>query len=141
MANITLTAKIALVNKTTEEWASESTVPFKSCPCVEFTTDGKTKLKIGDGVKTFTDLPYGTYYIKQLSAPEGYYINDEVFEIVIDENFQGVGDIHNMAIEVAPVPVDTGVRTGDNADLAGLALLMVGACAGAYISRKRKHTA
>ena len=86
-------------------------------------------------------MPYGTYYIKQLSAPEGYYINDEVFEIVIDENFQGVGDIHNMAIEVAPVPVDTGVRTGDNADLAGLALLMVGACAGAYISRKRKHTA
>ena len=58
MANSTLTAKIALVNKTTEEWASESTVPFKSCPCVEFTTDGKTKLKIGDGVKTFTDLPY-----------------------------------------------------------------------------------
>lgn len=93
------------------------------------------------GTVTFTDLPYGTYYIKQLSAPEGYYINDEVFEIVIDENFQGVGDIHNMAIEVAPVPVDTGVRTGDNADLAGLALLMVGACAGAYISRKRKHTA
>lgn len=53
-----LTAKIALVNKTTAEWTAETTVPFKSCPCVEFTTDGKTKLKIGDGVNTFANLPY-----------------------------------------------------------------------------------
>lgn len=58
MADTILTAKIALVNKTTTEWATETTIPFKSCPCVEFTTDGKTKLKIGDGVNTFTDLPY-----------------------------------------------------------------------------------
>lgn len=93
------------------------------------------------GTVTFTDLPYGTYYIKQLSAPEGYYINEEVFEIVIDENFDGVGDIHNMAIEVAPVPADTGVKTGDDANLAGLALLMFGACAGVFISKKRKYTA
>lgn len=58
MAEKTLNIKIALVNKTTVEWAAETTVPFKSCPCVEFTSDGKTKLKIGDGVNVFADLPY-----------------------------------------------------------------------------------
>lgn len=58
MTEKTLNIKIALVNKTTAEWAAESTVPFKSCPCIEFTADGKTKLKIGDGVNVFTDLPY-----------------------------------------------------------------------------------
>lgn len=58
MAEKTLNIKIALVNKTTAEWTAETTVPFKSCPCVEFTADGKTKLKIGDGVNVFADLPY-----------------------------------------------------------------------------------
>lgn len=58
MAERTLVTKIALVNKTTAEWAAETTVPFKGCPCVEFTTDGKTKLKIGDGTNLYTVLPY-----------------------------------------------------------------------------------
>ena len=58
MAETILSAKIALVNKTTAEWTDETTIPFKSCPCVEFTEDGKTKLKIGDGANVFTDLPY-----------------------------------------------------------------------------------
>lgn len=53
-----LSAKIALVNKTTAEWVAETTVPFKSCPCVEFTADGKAKLKIGDGENLYKDLPY-----------------------------------------------------------------------------------
>lgn len=53
-----LQTKIALVNKTTSEWTAESTVPFKGCPCVEFTTDGKTKLKIGDGTNLYAALPY-----------------------------------------------------------------------------------
>lgn len=58
MAERTLVTKIALVNKTTAEWAAETTIPFKGCPCVEFTTDGKTKLKIGDGANLYTALPY-----------------------------------------------------------------------------------
>lgn len=58
MSDRILSAKIALVNKTTAEWDVETIVPFKSCPCVEFTTDGKTKLKIGDGENLYKDLPY-----------------------------------------------------------------------------------
>lgn len=58
MAEVTQTGKIALVNYTTAEWATETRIPFKGCACVEFTADGKTKLKIGDGEKLFTALPY-----------------------------------------------------------------------------------
>lgn len=58
MAERTFVTKIALVNKTTAEWTAETTIPFKGCPCVEFTTDGKTKLKIGDGANLYTALPY-----------------------------------------------------------------------------------
>lgn len=58
MAEITLFTKIALVNKTTAEWAEETTIPFKGCPCVEFTADGKTKMKIGDGTNLYSSLPY-----------------------------------------------------------------------------------
>ena len=50
--------KISLKNKTTEQWAADTEVQTKGSACVEFTTDGKTKLKIGDGVNTFADLPY-----------------------------------------------------------------------------------
>lgn len=58
MAETILSAKIALVNKTTAEWAAETTIPFKGCPCVEFTDDGKPKLKIGDGINIYKDLSY-----------------------------------------------------------------------------------
>ena len=58
MAEITMIGKVALVNKTTAEWKAETKVPFKGCPCVEFTADGKTKLKIGDGTNLYVALPY-----------------------------------------------------------------------------------
>ena len=50
--------KLAIVNKTTAEWASETTVPVKGCPCVEWTAEGKPKMKVGDGVNTWANLPY-----------------------------------------------------------------------------------
>lgn len=58
MAERTNVAKVALVNKTTAEWAAETKIPFRGCACVEFTTDGKTKLKICDGTNLYTSLPY-----------------------------------------------------------------------------------
>ena len=58
MATKSMTTKIILVNKTTAEWATESTVIPKGLPVVEFADGGKTKMKVGDGVNTFADLPY-----------------------------------------------------------------------------------
>lgn len=47
-----------LVTKTTAEWASVTANIVKGVPCVEFTTDGKALLKIGDGSKAYASLPY-----------------------------------------------------------------------------------
>lgn len=58
MAEVIQTGKVALVNYTSAEWEAETRVPFKGCACVEFTPDGKTKLKIGDGTNLFTALQY-----------------------------------------------------------------------------------
>lgn len=49
--------QLQLVNKTTAEWEAETKIPFKGCPLVEFTADGKTKMKVGDGVNLYKDLP------------------------------------------------------------------------------------
>ena len=37
-----------------------------------------------DGVASFTDIPYGTYYVKEEAAPEGYDLNNEYTEAVIN---------------------------------------------------------
>lgn len=58
MANVTFETKIALVNKTTTQWAVETTIPIKGCPCIEWTDSGKPKMKIGDGANAWADLPY-----------------------------------------------------------------------------------
>lgn len=58
MANATFEAKIALVNKTTAQWETETSIPIKGCPCVEWTNQGKPKMKIGDGTSSWADLLY-----------------------------------------------------------------------------------
>lgn len=50
--------EIYLDTRTTAQWATLSRVLPKGYICVELTTDGKCKMKCGDGVQTFADLPY-----------------------------------------------------------------------------------
>lgn len=38
-----------------------------------------------DGTATFEDLRFGTYYIKETMAPEGYELSDEIVEVVIND--------------------------------------------------------
>lgn len=53
-----LEVKVVHVTKTTEEWANEATIIDTGVLCFEFTPDGKTLAKVGDGQNTYTDLPY-----------------------------------------------------------------------------------
>ena len=50
-----------------------------------------------NGVAAFTyKFAEGTYYVKEISAPNGYNLNKDVFEVVIAKNGQGIQDgIHN----------------------------------------------
>lgn len=55
----TINTRIIIRNDSTQNWeANESTVLLKGEVGIEFTSDGKTKQKIGDGVKTWSELPY-----------------------------------------------------------------------------------
>ena len=50
--------EIYLDTRTTTQWANVTRVIPKGFVCVELTTDGKCKMKCGDGVLSFADLPY-----------------------------------------------------------------------------------
>lgn len=60
MATKTLTTRIALKTDTTENWAASTLVLLKGEQAIEIPKSGEYKIKIGDGVNTFKDLPYVT---------------------------------------------------------------------------------
>ena len=43
-------------------------------------------LTIEDNTATFDNLKFGTYYVKEKSAGVGYYVDDEIYEIKIDND-------------------------------------------------------
>ena len=53
-------AKIVLRNDSTDNWSevADNVILLKGEAAIEFTPDGKTKMKIGDGEKTWKELPY-----------------------------------------------------------------------------------
>ena len=57
MANNTLDTRIVVCSKTTSEWGSDATVILKGEFAVELTGD-TPKIKVGNGIDTFKDLPY-----------------------------------------------------------------------------------
>ena len=58
MANVTMNVKVVNVVKTTAEWSQVTDVITKGVLCIETTADNKVKIKVGDGAKTFANLPY-----------------------------------------------------------------------------------
>ena len=63
MANTTLNSRIVLCSKDSTTWASNSTVALRGEVMLEWTSTDYTvppKIKVGDGVHTFAQLPYAT---------------------------------------------------------------------------------
>lgn len=59
MATVTMNGiEIYLDTRTTAEWSGVTRAIPKGYTCVELTIDGKCKLKVGDGVLTYAELPY-----------------------------------------------------------------------------------
>lgn len=87
--NRTLQAKVLNVCKTTEQWMAETSVISRGLLCVEITTANLTLVKIGDGVKTYEQLPYvtdGSFSISDYST------TTEVGEM-IDTKLEALGNI------------------------------------------------
>ena len=68
MATKTLNTRIALKTDTTANWAASSLVLLKGEAAFEILESGNYKIKIGDGVKTFKELPYTTMTPEEIEA-------------------------------------------------------------------------
>lgn len=55
---------------------------------MEFTTENAlmTVTSGEDGSFSFAEIPYGTWYVREIKQPEGFVLNDTVYEVIITEN-------------------------------------------------------
>lgn len=85
-----------------------------------------------DGVATFSDsLPFGKYYIRELEAPDGYYLNDDILNLTVSyENMYGNYTFYDKKIpetEKEKKENQTTVSTNGNVDVNGsVPLLSIG---------------
>ena len=90
-----------------------------------------------EGTVTFHDLPFGTYYIKETKAPEGYQLSDEVITVVIDENLEGVGETYTFDFENTAIPIPV-VKTGDYTSMLPYFFLSLASLIGLVFIFKKK---
>ena len=108
---VPFTGKVINICKTTEEWNNETTIISKGVLCIEFTTDGKTLAKVGDGINPYSTLAYvadGAFSISD------YYTKTEV-EGKISDGIAALGTIFRIKGIVATtseLPAE-GNETGD----------------------------
>ena len=68
MATTTINTRLALKTDTSANWENSSLVLLKGEPAIEITDSGTFKFKFGDGVKTFSELPYATLSPTEISS-------------------------------------------------------------------------
>ena len=67
-----------------------------------------------DGSLSFENIPYGMWLVRELEAPEGYVLSDEIFEVQITENGSVIelGNLENKPVtgelELTKLDVSTG---------------------------------
>lgn len=98
-----------------------------------------------DGRFSFSDIPYGEYIVKEIEAPTGYILSDELYHVVIAEE----GDAVEMTAENRPVEVvkketpvtPTTPMTGDaGRSPVGLVMLILGVTGLLYAAHKCRRT-
>ena len=112
MANVTKNVKILQVTKTTAEWALIDTIIDNGLLCIEFTADNQTLAKVGDGLHTYSALPYiGTADVSM----SNYYTRGETDAQIADaiENLN-IGNISVKGVlsDASGLP-ETGMHPGD----------------------------
>ena len=95
---------------------------------------------IEDGTATFKNVPYGVVYIKETKAPLGYRLSTEVKKVVVNDDLEGVGNIHSFVYENTLLPVVvTSVPTGDQINIGFIVCLLMGsALASCFLFYRRK---
>ena len=78
--------------------AEDKTIGLENAEFAVTDSRGFTKLIVtgSDGVARLDDLPYDDYTVREVSAPDGYYLNDQVFTVSREQLTHGV----SLRIEV-----------------------------------------
>lgn len=92
-----------------------------------------------DGTAIFEDIRFGVVYIKELEAPAGYQISDEVKKVVIDSDLEGVGDVYSFVYFNILLPGGKKVVTGDTTGITLLVSAVIVSLGGIYLFRKKKE--
>jgi hypothetical protein len=112
MANVTKNVKILQVTKTTAEWALIDTIIDNGLLCIEFTADNQTLAKVGDGLHTYSALPYiGTADVSM----SNYYTRGEtdakIQDAIEDLNIGNIS-VKGVVSDAASLP-ESGMTAGD----------------------------
>ena len=59
-----------------------------------------------DGKVEVSNLKYGTYYLKEISAPDKYIMSDELIEVVVDKEVVDV-DVENALRNITIIKIDS----------------------------------
>lgn len=97
--------RFQLRNNTEAEWQAKiGFVPLQGEPCVTTDGDNKGRLKLGDGVTTWAELPYIT------SPATGAYVTATELQTALEE-YATIEDLQAGKINVT-IPIATGSTTG-----------------------------
>lgn len=109
---------------------------YRDAACTEEIITVKTNTN--NGIARFDDLVFGTYYIKETKAPEGYHLSDEIVKVTINEDWIN-GDEKRRTIIYPDKPFqDDVINTGDSTSVPCLVLLALISFGGiCYFSKKR----
>lgn len=91
--------------------------------CTEFTEENALMTAKSDdmGCFSFTDIPFGEYVIRELSAPDGYVLSKESYPVAVSEN----DEIIRIEIENKPVTVEISKRNAEGNELKGAQMQLV----------------
>ena len=89
----------------------------------EFTADTVIKTSISDetGYFEFTEIPYGEYVIREIAAPTGYILSNEIYPVSIAED----GDTVEIIAENKAITVEISKQDIYGAELAGAEMQLV----------------
>ncbi len=89
----------------------------------EFTEDAAlmTDISDEDGSFGFTEIPYGEYVVREIEAPTGYVMTDEIFPVTIAED----GDVIEITAENSPISVAVSKETIYGEELPGAEMQII----------------
>ncbi len=91
--------------------------------CTEFTTDNAIMTAKSDkqGKFEFTEVPYGEYIVREITAPDGYILSSESYPVIISED----GEIIEISAENKPVTVEISKRDVHGNELIGAEIELI----------------